>query len=136
MTTVQSPPLPVAAPVAQTSLAEMLDQLRTWNVLIPDRNDVTRYLTKFPGTGDVLPAMSAEARRAFGQGVELSLEVYHDPEIVDEYLSLYVRKDRYQPGFIDEVLAINRRFDDVLETATGYLHLTSDYHRPRGQNAI
>ena len=95
MATVQTP-IPAAAPGVPSGLADVLDQLSAWNVLIPDRNDVTRYLTKFPGTADVVPALSAAARRALGPDIELSLEVYHDPEIVDEYLSLYVRKDSYQ----------------------------------------
>ena len=135
MATVQTP-ISAATPDAPAASPNVLDQLSAWNVLIPDRADVLRYLAKYPGTGDVLPAMSAEARRAFGPSVELSLEVYHDRETVDEYLALYVRKDRYEPGFIDEVCANNRKFDDVLENATGFLQLTSDYRRPRGQHAV
>ncbi len=128
--------IPFAATGAQSVPANVLDQLPAWNVLIPDRNDVSRYLTKFPGTGDVLPALSAEVRRVLGPDVELSLEVYHDPEIVDEWLGLFVRKDRYQAGFIDEIEAIRNRFEDALEQTTGFLLLTSDYHRPRGAHGV
>jgi hypothetical protein len=105
-------------------------------LLIPDRDDVSRYLAKFLDLGQVLPALSAEARRTFGPDVELSLEVYHDPEIVDEYLALYVRQDNYEAGFLDRIDAVNRKFDDVLEQASGWLSLTTDFHRRRGAHAV
>ena len=136
MATIQTS-LPTTTPDdASIGSAPVLDQLSDWNVLIPDRTDVVRYLTRFPGTESVLPRMSAEARRVFGADVELSLEVYHDREIVDEWLGLFVRKEIYPRGFLDQIDAINRKFDDELEQTTGYLQLATDYCRPRGMNAV
>ncbi len=58
---------------------------------------------------EVVQVVCRTAAECFGEQVQLSLEVYRDPEIRDEYLTLYVRQENYDDeqlfNTIDEVSA-------------------------------
>jgi hypothetical protein len=68
--------------------------------------------------------------------VELALEVYKAPEIDDRYLTLYIRQEKYQSGIIDRIEAVTSQFMAQLEAASGYLLITTDFRRARGNNAV
>jgi WD40 repeat protein len=115
--------------------SKALDQLAQHDVLLPQPADVDRYLAAHRALGKLLPTICAKAREVFGSSDELSLELYKDPEIDDQYLTLYVRQQRYAPDLMEKIDRFSRQFDDSLEKPSGYLLITSDFRRPRGCNA-
>src|SRR5882672_8231567 len=71
------------------------DVLKRFNVAVPNRVEVKRYLSQHPQLAAPLVKICDAARGEFGPDAELALEVYKDPEMPDQYLTLYVRQDGY-----------------------------------------
>lgn len=107
------------------------DDLRQWSVFVPDETRVRTYLAAHPGLAHDLPRICAHVRERLGEAVELSLELYVDPEIADTYLTLYVRQHRYEPSILDAIDAVRSPFDDQSRYGDGYLLITTDFHPPK-----
>jgi hypothetical protein len=106
------------------------------HIVIPNVSEVGAYLVKHADLAALLPDICGEARHALGAGVELSLELYKDPEIADCYLTLYVRMEKYEPDILDRLHAVSEAFNQRLEDIPGYFLLATDFARPRGNHAV
>jgi hypothetical protein len=102
----------------------------------PNPQEVTFYLIEHPELARLVPRVCGATREALGNEVELSLEVYQDPEIDDRYLTLYARKEKYESDIFECLQAISEGFNDRLAEISGYFLLTTDFSRPRGAHAI
>jgi hypothetical protein len=118
------------------SRPRVLDSLAPFDVLLPKRVEVQAYLARFRQIANLLGPICAALRGDLGPTVELSVELYHDPEIDDTYLTLYVRKKAYDRKFIDKINAVSSKFDSQLASAPGHLVITTDFRLPRGENAL
>jgi hypothetical protein len=106
------------------------------NILVPNRKAVADYLAGHSLLAKHLSAICEVTRNAFGRDVELSLELYADPETGDRYLTLYVRMRKYGPQFIDALEAVSGEFEDKLASVPGYFLLTSDFRQPGGTHGV
>src|SRR5260370_17187718 len=70
------------------------------DLVIPNPSEVHSYLKQHPEIPSILPALAKAARDEFQEPAELSLEVYHDPEIDDHYLTLLFRLPVYDSNTI------------------------------------
>ena len=123
-------------PVAKfQNVSDALDQLAGHDILLSHRDDLETYLEMHPELAGLLGDMCKKIRAAFGPAAELSLERYNDPEIDDEYLTLYIRQDLYAPDIIDRIDAACADFHRPLEAVSGYFLVTTDFHRVRGSNS-
>jgi hypothetical protein len=68
-----------------------------------------------------------DARRQFGTEALLTLQVYHDREIEDEYLALYVRLQAYGPETLPRLRSVADAFDEELCRASGSILVTTDF---------
>lgn len=98
--------------------------------------EVLAYLNQNHELEALLPAICEATRKEFGPGVELSIEVYKDPEIDDRYLTPYVRQQPYDHDIMRRIEAVNQQFNPALETIPGYFLITTDFRRPKGQHAV
>jgi len=105
-------------------------------VISRDWAGVRAYLEQYADLAPLLPAVGEQVRKEFGPDAELALELYRDPEIKDEYLTLYVCLARYETDTLERLDRVGRRFADKLEQVSGYLLLTTDFRAPRGTNAV
>lgn len=117
-------------------VAEALERLEPFGVLLSDRQAVEAYLAANVDLAPILEGLCASARNAFGPRVELSLELYKDREQDDEYPTLYVRKDEYEPGILEQLESIMSPFHDQLAQSSGNILVTTDYRRPRGNHGV
>jgi hypothetical protein len=117
-------------------LVDIFQDLAGHGVLLPNVQEVEDYLTLHPQLALMLPSICADVRQAVGAHVELSLELYKDPEIEDRYLTLYVRKEKYEPDILDHLEAISDRFNANLAEIPGYFLLATDFSLPRGSHAV
>jgi hypothetical protein len=133
-----SPPAEVQASGAKHGVPASLDpgQFNRHNVMIPNWSEVQAHLTPFPLLRHALPDICAETREQFGPDAELSLELYRDPEFDDCYLTLYVRMNKYDGQVMAKIHAVRSKFADRLSAINGYLLVTTDFRRPRGENAV
>jgi len=114
-----------------SKIEEVLSELSLIPILIPQPAEVRSYLLSYPDIANLLPPVCEMARERFGKFVQLSLEVYHDPEIEDEYLTLYVRQEHYDEQIMDEIEEICAAYETALIDTTGWFLVTTDFRPPR-----
>ena len=101
------------------------------NIVIPKRAAVLRYLKDDPQLANLVPDICRAARHQLGPEVELSLELYQDPEIDDRYLTLYVRQNPYEASIKDRIDAMREALAHILDRVAGRLLITTDFCPPR-----
>jgi hypothetical protein len=110
-----------------SKIEEALRCLRHMGITLASPTNVRSYLLRHIAMTDLLPLICSIAREEFGMEAELSLEVYHDPEIEDEYLTLYVRMKEYDDDFMQRIEAVSVEFEDMLSERSGWFLLTTDF---------
>jgi hypothetical protein len=119
-----------------TSFIEnLLIHLKSIGIIIPDVTDVRDYLMKHPDMDDLLTFVCNLAVETFGDAAELSLEVYHDPEIKDEYLILYIRQYEYQDNIKAVIKELRSKYKKALIESSGWILVTTDYNSPMKAHA-
>jgi len=118
-----------------TDITSQIEKLFNWlrqkAIIIRQPAVVRDYLLRYPDTIDVLPSLSRTALEQFGIATQLSLEPYRDPEIEDEYLTLYVRQKEYDERIMDIVEEICSAHEEELAEMSGWLVVTTDFRPPR-----
>jgi hypothetical protein len=97
------------------------------NVVVPKPSEVNSYLNRHPELSSVLPGVVKAVRLEFDQRAELTLEVNHDPEIDDRYLTLIVRLPSYDKSTMKRIDAIWGQFEKKISKSSGWLTLTTDF---------
>lgn len=97
------------------------------DVVISRPEGVTGYLERHEDLAEVVSLACRCAREEFGDQAELSLELYHDPEIADGYLTLYVRLPVYEKQLLNQLDNVRSRYRDLLADRSGWFHVTTDY---------
>lgn len=114
----------------------LLRELDRNGIEIPNTVAIREYLYKYEDMVDLVERVSIYTRWFFPSGTELSLEVYHDPEVDDEHLSLYVRQCPYDKNLMTTLKAITATYLDELAFKSGWLSVTTDFRFPRYQHAV
>jgi hypothetical protein len=127
---------PSQVPLGPPGTSDVFRRLAERRIVVPNPQEVALYLLAHGDLAELLPPICAEIREALGNEVQLSLELYQDPEIDDRYLSLYARKEKYERDILDSLQAVSDRFNDRLADVSGYFLLTTDFSRPRGGHVI
>ncbi len=97
----------------------------------PHPSEVVNYLLQHRSFYDVVLLACVLTEEQFGQNSQISLELYSDPEIDDQYLTIYVRQNTYEPDIIRKIDAICEEYTKVLDIDQGYLLVTTDFQPPR-----
>src|SRR5262245_7790258 len=109
----------------------MLRPSMAGNVILPKRAAVSRFLETDSQLAEMLPGVCRQVRASLGAAVELSLELYKDPEIDDQYLTLYVRQHGYDVSIMDRIDAVRDDLAPVLNRLANRLLITTDFCPPR-----
>jgi len=110
---------------------DVLQALLQQGVVIPRPLEVQGYLDRYSELCDILPAASKNIRDRFDESAQLSLELYRDSEIEDEYLTLYVRQEHYDSDILDKLNDISASFDSQLRLTPGWFLITTDFQPSR-----
>jgi hypothetical protein len=100
-------------------------------VKVPQPDKARTYLFRYPELSKSLDCATKLALQAFGPQIQLSLEVYRDPETSDEYLTLYLRQSKYDPEIMKKIKQIRRTSRSLIKEYGGRFLLTTDFHPPR-----
>src|SRR5437016_3701322 len=82
------------------------------DVVISRPREVRAYLRKHTDLAKVVPTICRQVREEFGQGAELRLEIYRDPEFQDHYLRLVLALSEYDNSVSKRLEAIWDSFAD------------------------
>lgn len=119
------------SPEITSEIEKVLNWLLQNRIVIPQSGAVRDYLLRHFDMTDLLPCVCGIALRTFGIGARLSLELYRDPEIRDEYLTLYVRQERYDEHIMDIIEDVCTEYRDKLIGKSSWLLVTTDFRSPR-----
>lgn len=115
---------------------EILRVLRDIGVKIPNPAEIKRYLRRYDDMLELVLEVCQLTRGCFPPSTELSLEVYRDPEVEDEHLTLYVRQRPYDANLMKKLKGITPTYLDELAYKSGWLSVTTDFRFPRYQDAL
>ena len=110
---------------------ENLDNIRKIGVLIPQQNQVYNYLFHHPDMINVSLHICKATEEKFRNQAQLSLELYQDPEIKDEYLTLYIRQKEYNENIMDDIKEVRTSCERLLAEKNGWLLITTDFMIPK-----
>ena len=99
-------------------------------IILPKRAAVSRFLDRDSQLAKLLPSVCRQVRERLGPTVELSLELYKDPEFDDQYLMLYVRQNGYDLSIMDRIDAVPEELAPKLDRVAGRLLITTDFCLP------
>lgn len=114
-----------------SQIEEVLSHLQEYWITIPKPTEVRYYLIRYPDLCNILPHICKIARDQFGIQTQLSLEIYSDPEIEDEYLTLYIRQQDYDQDILDKIEDIRAQYEAILSGKSGWFLLTTDFRPPK-----
>jgi len=112
------------------AIESMLASVESAGVRVRMRDEVYCYLIRHHDLTDLVPVVVGAALERFADRAELSLEVYRDPEIDDQYLTLYVRQERYDDTIMDTIKEVWREYQSDLADKSGWLLVTTDFGPP------
>jgi hypothetical protein len=112
-------------------IEQVLSQVDALEILIPDSEDVRNYLLHFPDIIDLIIPICELVKEKFNHPVQISLEVYHDPEIIDEYITIYVRQYNYDRSVMKRIKEIRPEYNEELIDKEGWIFVTTDFRQPR-----
>ena len=100
-------------------------------IAVPNPAEIIEYLQKHPGLLVALLVYCGEAQKEFTlTDAELSLELYRDPEIADEYIILYVRCDHYGFEIMERMERVSEICEPLLVGVDGRMVITTDFRFP------
>lgn len=92
---------------------------------------VRDYLLQHIDLIDLLPFIIRVTSESFGTDTQLSLELYHDPEVEDMYLAFFARNERYDENFLEVIKHIRASYTDLLTGKSGWILVATDFDAPR-----
>ena len=111
---------------------QALKHIQANRVEMKNPGEILHYILQHPGVVDMLQTAVRIARREFPDA-HFTLQVYHDPEIEDTYLALYVRAETYDETFLERLKQMDQVLDQ-LPGGDGWLLITTDFRRPEREN--
>ncbi|MBI3963001.1 MAG: hypothetical protein HY335_09625 [Deinococcus sp.] len=111
----------------ETTLHQLLED----KIQIPQPGAVRDYLSLHPDILGLVTSVCTTTLGRFGMGTQLVLEVYRDPEIVDHYLTLYVRQEQYQDNILDVLEDVRKLYELELARKSGWILVTTDFSPPK-----
>ena len=74
--------------------------------------------------------MGERLQQEFGSASQVALQLYHDYDSPDEYLTYYVRQHQYDDTLMDRIEALDDDYGPELVTKSGSLLVTTDFQDP------
>lgn len=91
-------------------------------------SDVHDYLINNQDIVGILPDICNKVVGVFGNDSSFWLELYKDPEINDEYLTLFISQNLYSHSQADEIIdGIYDQFRNDLADTAGWILITEDH---------
>lgn len=110
---------------------DLIEVIKKMQIEVPQIEDVVVYIRQYPELSELVKQTLKASRQMFGQLAQLSLEIYRDIETKEEYLTLYVRQNQYDPDIMKQIKEIRRNCRGLIKTAKGRFLLTTDFRPPR-----
>jgi len=108
---------------------KMVVELSELGIHVPNLKEVCQYFERHPRLIELTKKLAILAYEKLSDAV-LSLEIYKDPEIYDEFPVIYVRSKNYNEKIIEEIEKVRKEFYSYLENEEDWPLLTTDFRNP------
>ena len=95
----------------------------------PDIGEVAEFLSKHKDIIEIVLTGCSLAHSGFNQNKSLTLEVFHDEEDGDEYLTLILRQNTYPDDFMDQIKKISNVYRSEIAGKSAYFLITTDFEK-------
>ncbi len=112
------------------TIEDLFESLERDLIFISDPSDVREYLYKYPDIIGLIKFVGELITDKFDINSQVTLEVFHDPEVDDSYLTFYIRQKDYEDDIMDKIDEISERFEPYLQDVKGWLLVTTDFSPP------
>ncbi|HEX9666759.1 MAG TPA: hypothetical protein VGA95_09430 [Thermodesulfobacteriota bacterium] len=113
--------------IEEVQIEKTLNHLQESGIVIPKPSEVLDYLSRYPDIIGLLISVCELTVQRFDSQTRLSLELYRDPEIEDEYLTFYIRQQKYDENLMKRIEGIRANYEKMLVGMTGWLLVTTDF---------
>ena len=110
---------------------QVLTQVRELGIMVPNSSALQKYLSRYPDIVDMIIPICKQVKGKFKYSSQISLELYRDPEIVDEYITIYVRQRNYDESVMNRIEEIEAKYEKELIDKKGWIIITTDFQQPR-----
>ena len=107
-----------------------LEDLVQKGLRLAKSKEIKAYLLLYPDMIDIVRTIGEDVLKRFPRPSQVALELYQDPEIEDEHLTIYVRQYVYDDDILDVIDEIRLQFRESRATSSGWIHITTDFERP------
>jgi hypothetical protein len=118
-----------------TNVTGPIDETLNWiaekGVRIENPANVRSYLFRYPDLLPIIPPVWEKASTLLLPTTQFTLALYRDPEISDEYLTMYARQPEYQRDILDVTRVVNVECEALLLGRSGWLLTTTDFRSPK-----
>jgi hypothetical protein len=117
-----------------TAVSSQVETLLNWlldqKVLILEPVHIRNYLTRHFDLTRILRSTCKLALDRFGMQSQIALKIYSDPEVTDEYLTLYIRQSQYSETILKSIADLRAEYEEDLTDSSGWFLVTTDFHPP------
>lgn len=101
-----------------------------FGIRFPSCDSTIHYILQHQNLFDTILYACISTQEYFGERAQISLELYRDPEIKDEYLTIYVRQSAYESDLIDQIDRLSEKLEEKLADENSWFLITTDFHPP------
>lgn len=98
--------------------------------IFPNPGEVASYLRQNIWLYDVVLYACMLIEETFGNTARVTLELYSDPEIDDEFLTLCIRQFHYDDNIMEKIDSICSMYEKALTDQAGWFVVTTDFRPP------
>ena len=117
--------------LVELALDRCLAGIAGLGIRMPDSDRVRTYIRHHPDVMPPLETLAITAQRRWPLEDEVTLDLYQDPEVRDEYLTLYLRRRHYTADTMELVAAVAEMAEAELAGTSGWVLVTTDFRPPR-----
>ncbi len=118
------------AHATESRLETLFAEMSPTGLCIPNFPKVKSYLFHHPDMIDLVQPICKAVLERFPPPSQVALELYQDPEIEDEHLTVYARQYDYDDDILDVIDEIRVRFREERATSSCWIHITTDFELP------
>lgn len=127
---IPEPGLLCLGPDVTSCVEALLLEMDIAGIAIAGFNRVRDYLLTHSDMVSLISSVSSSVLHAFNGNASFSFELYVDPEIDDEYLTLYIRQKSYDDSLMQTIDKLTARYQQAIAMVSGWLLITTDFAPP------
>lgn len=113
------------------NIKALLEFLKSNQILIPQPIGIEDYLLRHSDMIEVVQLATLLTLDSFKSNSQISLEVYQDPEVDDEHLTVCIRQIAYDENISDTIDEIFKKYEKELTGKSGWLVVMTDFQPPK-----